>query len=46
MQELHLPIGSIRGHKEFVVTQSPGNQWDGGRKWKDMLLAEARAAQT
>jgi hypothetical protein len=46
MQELHLPIGSIRGHKEFVVTQSPGNQWDGGRKWKDMLLAKVRAAQS
>ena len=45
MQELHLPLESIRGHKEFVVTQSPGNQWDGGRKWKDMLLAEVKAAQ-
>jgi len=45
MQELHLPMESIRGHKEFVVTQSPGNQWDGGRKWKGMLLAEVKAAQ-
>jgi hypothetical protein len=45
MQELHLPMGSIRGHKEFLVTQSPGNQWDGGRKWKDLLLAKVRAAQ-
>jgi len=45
MQELHLPIKSIRGQKEFVITQSPGNQWDGGQKWKDMLLAEVKAAQ-
>jgi regulator of replication initiation timing len=45
MQELRLPMESIRGHKEFVVTQSPGNQWDSGRKWRDMLLAEVRAAQ-
>jgi hypothetical protein len=45
MQELHLPMEGIRGHKEFVVTQSPGNQWDSGRKWRAMLLAEVRAAQ-
>jgi hypothetical protein len=45
MQELHLPMESIRGQKRFVITQSPGNQWDGGRKWKDMLLAEVKAAQ-
>jgi hypothetical protein len=43
MQKLRLPMESIRGHKEFVVTQSPGQQWDGGRKWKDMLLSEVRA---
>jgi len=46
MQELHLPMESIKGQKEFVVTQSPGNQWDGGQKWKDMLLAKVRAAQS
>jgi hypothetical protein len=46
LQELHLPVESIRGHKEFVITQSPGNQWDGGRRWKDMLLAEVKAAQS
>jgi hypothetical protein len=45
MQELQLPAESIRGQKEFVATQSPGQQWDGGRKWKDMLLAEVKAAQ-
>jgi hypothetical protein len=44
MQELRLPIESIRGHKEFVITQSPGNQWDSGRRWKDMLLAKVREA--
>ena len=46
MQELHLPVGSIRGQKEFVATQSPGQQWDSGRKWKDMLLARVREAQS
>ena len=45
MRELRLPIESIRGQKEFLATQSPGNQWDSGRKWKDTLLAEVRAAQ-
>jgi hypothetical protein len=45
MRDLRLPMGSIRGHKEFVITQSPGNQWDGGRRWRDMLLAEVKAAQ-
>jgi len=45
MQELNLPLESIKGHKEFVITQSPGNQWDGGRKWRDMLLAKVKAAQ-
>ncbi len=45
MRDLHLAVESIRGQKEFVITQSPGNQWDGGRKWKDMLLAEVKAAQ-
>ncbi len=46
MQELHLSMESIRGHKEFVVTQSPGNQWDSGQNWKDMLLAKVREAQS
>jgi hypothetical protein len=46
MQELHLSTESIRGQKEFVATQSPGQQWDSGQKWKDMLLAEVRAAQS
>jgi len=45
MQELHLPLESIRGHKKFVATQSPGQQWDSGRKWKDMLLTKVREAQ-
>ena len=44
MRELHLPVESIRGQKEFVATQSPGQQWDSGQKWKDMLLAEVRKA--
>jgi hypothetical protein len=44
MQELHLPVESIRGHKEFVVTQSPGQQWDSGRRWRDMLLTKVKTA--
>ena len=34
MRELRLPMESIRGHKEFVVTQSPGQQWDSGQNWR------------
>ncbi len=45
LQELHLPPESIRGQKEFVATQSPGQQWDSGRKWRDLLLAEVRTAR-
>jgi hypothetical protein len=45
MRDLRLPMQSIRGHKEFVITQSPGNQWDGGQRWRNMLLAEVKAAQ-
>jgi hypothetical protein len=44
MRELHLQMESIRGQKEFVATQSPGQQWDSGQRWRDMLLAEVRAA--
>jgi regulator of replication initiation timing len=46
MQELNLSTESIRGQKEFVATQSPGQQWDSGQKWKDLLLTEIRAAQS
>ena len=45
MQELRLPMESIRGQKEFVATQSPGQQWDSGRRWRDMLLAKVKASQ-
>jgi len=46
MQELHLSMESIIGAKEVKIdTQSPGQQWDSGRKWKDMLLVEVKAAQ-
>ena len=44
MQQLHLSVESIRGQNEFVATQSPGRQWGSGRRWRDMLLAEVRAA--
>jgi hypothetical protein len=46
MQELNLTIDSIKGQKDFVATQSPGKQWDSGRKWKDMLLQKIRTLQT
>ena len=45
LQELELPIEAIVGKKELVDTQSPGQQWLSGKKWKEMLLAEVRKAQ-
>ncbi len=41
---LRLSTSQIVGLREFVNTASPGNQWLGGQRWKDKLLAEVEAA--
>lgn len=47
MQELHIPIEQVWGHREFPLnsTSCPGNQWLGGQKWKDILLNRVREIQ-
>lgn len=34
-----LDTGAVKGAKEFIVTQSPGQQWLQGQRWKDLLVA-------
>lgn len=43
LQELNLDRTAIRGHKEFVNTQCPGDQWFEGKQWKQHLLAAVDA---
>jgi hypothetical protein len=45
LQELELPLEAVVGKQELVDTQSPGQQWLSGSKWKEMLLAEIEEAQ-
>ena len=45
MQEYNIPTTNIKGVSEFIVTQSPGLQWQSGKKWKDTLLAAIAEAQ-
>jgi N-acetyl-anhydromuramyl-L-alanine amidase AmpD len=44
LQTLNLKIEAIKGAKELIVTGSPGTQWLGGSKWKEMLLEQTRKA--
>jgi N-acetyl-anhydromuramyl-L-alanine amidase AmpD len=41
---LRLPITAILGLREFSHTQSPGNQWLSGQRWKDKLLEQVQTA--
>jgi N-acetyl-anhydromuramyl-L-alanine amidase AmpD len=41
---LRLPATAILGLREFSHTQSPGNQWLSGQRWKDKLLDQVQAA--
>jgi N-acetyl-anhydromuramyl-L-alanine amidase AmpD len=34
-----LTLESVRGLRDFVATESPGEQWESGRRWKRALLA-------
>ncbi len=46
MQELHIPITNVWGHKEFPqnATACPGRQWLEGLHWKQSLLSSIAAA--
>lgn len=44
LQELDLPLDAVVGKSELVDTQSPGQQWLSGKRWKDTLLAQVELA--
>lgn len=44
-QELNLSLETVKGHREYMQTRCPGNQWLSGQKWKDMLLEEMARVQ-
>ncbi|MBN1217399.1 MAG: N-acetylmuramoyl-L-alanine amidase [Anaerolineae bacterium] len=43
ISQFSLPLASVNGYKELVVTQSPGQQWDSGARWGDQLKAKIQA---
>jgi hypothetical protein len=47
LQELHIPLNHVQGHKANVLTTScPGDQWDEGQRWGDLLRAQIQALRT
>ncbi|MFC2029096.1 N-acetylmuramoyl-L-alanine amidase [Chloroflexota bacterium] len=40
LQELDIGEDGIKGHREVMKTNCPGNQWLSGRNWKQMLIEE------
>jgi hypothetical protein len=45
LQELGLTPDAVKGKKELVETQSPGQQWMTGKMWKNLLLDQVTKAQ-
>ncbi|HEY64492.1 MAG TPA: hypothetical protein G4O02_07955 [Caldilineae bacterium] len=47
MQELNIPLERVRGHKEMPdqTTVCPGDQWDSGQQWRELLFRRIRAVQ-
>ncbi len=44
-QKLDVKLENVKGHKEFPENQTacPGTDWLAGKKWKDLVLAQAKA---
>jgi N-acetyl-anhydromuramyl-L-alanine amidase AmpD len=40
MQELGVTLDDVKGHREFMDTACPGDQWLRGQNWKQMLRQE------
>jgi hypothetical protein len=38
----HLRTEQIKGVRDFIPTPSPGDQWNDGQRWREMLLAAVR----
>jgi hypothetical protein len=45
MQELNIGLDNVKGHREFMKTACPGEQWLGGKKWKQLLQQEIALLQ-
>jgi hypothetical protein len=45
LQELDLDLEMVRGHKEYMATACPGDQWLSGKKWKNMLRQQVAKVQ-
>jgi N-acetyl-anhydromuramyl-L-alanine amidase AmpD len=43
IRQFNLSLDMVRGYKDLVNTQSPGNQWDNGARWGDTLRARIQA---
>ncbi|MBX3014925.1 MAG: N-acetylmuramoyl-L-alanine amidase [Caldilineaceae bacterium] len=48
MQELHLPLARVWGHREFPenTTVCPGSEWTLGNRWRDLLFERIEQVQT
>ncbi|MEZ4866912.1 MAG: N-acetylmuramoyl-L-alanine amidase [Caldilineaceae bacterium] len=47
MQELHIPMARVWGHREFPEnsTVCPGSEWIGGNRWRDLLFERIEQVQ-
>jgi hypothetical protein len=45
MQELGIDLEKVKGHREFMQTACPGDQWLAGQKWKEQLRQEIARVQ-
>ena len=45
MLQLNIPLANIKGATELINTQSPGQQWLSGQKWKILLLNQINRAR-
>lgn len=47
MQELHIPLARVWGHREFPenTTVCPGSEWNGGNRWRDLLFERIEQVQ-
>lgn len=47
MQELHIPLARVWGHREFPenTTICPGSEWTAGNRWRDLLFERIEEVQ-
>ncbi len=47
MQDLHIPLARVWGHREFPdnTTVCPGNEWTLGNRWRDLLFERIEQVQ-